>query len=222
MAAREGDRVSGTPLPDSAAHYLRKLRGVVAAAPVDRGIRSEALASEESYERGCTPPVSNLALRMGLARVHVLAILKDRSFRRPPTPTLYLVEEGEAPPSEVLVVEGRRYHVIGEECLAGDTPPAGCMPVSETFYLYPERRSDPGRAAAFLLPPVRFPEMEDGPWAARVRHVVSASPSAVTDVLIRSACGFAQDPRLATLILGFDPAPSPSGAANRTATLSPS
>jgi hypothetical protein len=38
-----------------------------------------------------------------------------------------------------------------------------------------------------------------------VRGVVSASPSTVSDTLIRDMCGFAQDPRLATLILGFDP-----------------
>ena len=222
MDPHETDNPPERTLPGIAARYVLSLPGVVAAATLPGQTRSAALESEERYERGCALPVSNLAMRLGLGRVHVLAILKDPSFRRPPTPTLYLVEEGDAPPSEAMVVDGRRYHVIGEECHAGDPAPAGSILVSDTFYLYPDRRGDAARAALFLLPPVRFPEMESGPWPARVRDVVSASPSAATDVLIRAACGFAQDPHLATLILGFDPAPERKGAPIGTATLSPS
>jgi hypothetical protein len=114
------------------------------------------------------------------------------------------VEEGEAPEAETIRVAERCYHVLGEECPDGVSPEPGAFSISDTFHVYPARRSNARRAACFLLPPVPFPELESGPWLALVSAVVSSSPSAAADLVLRRLCGFAQDPRLATLVLGFD------------------
>ncbi len=188
----------------AAARFVLGLRGVLAAVAFPDSAHTVVLDAEDGYERGAALPVSNLGVRLAFARENVVVLLKDGSFRRPPTSTLYLVEEGEAPEAETIRVADRSYHVLGEESIALDTAPAGTLSISETFRLYPDRRSHPSRAAGFLLPPVRFPELETEPWSARAADVVSASPSTAADLVIRRVCGFAQDPRLATLVLGFN------------------
>ena len=194
-------------LSRDAAAYLGGLPGVRSAAPLRAADLVAVLHAEESYERGAALPVLNLGVRHGLQRAHVVAILKDRSFRRPPSPTLYLVEDGESPESESLRIDGSVFHVLGEELIPGDRDVApGAVSISDTFYIYPERRSDPARPSRFLLPPVPFPELEAARWRDRIRSVVSASPSPLADAALRGICGFPEDPELATLLVGFDPA----------------
>jgi len=197
-------------LSGDAALFLGRLPGVHSAAVLHRPDLEAVLHAEESYERAAAVPILNLGVRHGLERRHVVAILKDRTFRRPPSPTLYLVEDGDAPESEKLCIGESVYHILGQELIPGDRDVGpGAVSISDTFFLYPQRRKDPGRPSRFLLPPVAFPELEAGAWTERIRSVVSASPSPLGDAALRGICGFPDDPALATLLVGFDPASVP-------------
>jgi hypothetical protein len=189
------------------AAYLGSLEGVRAAEPLEVTGKLAALAAEERYERASALPIDNLGIRSALGRLCSVVILKDSRFRRPPSATLYLVEDGSAPSGEELRIGKRAYRIVGEEIVAdSEAPPPGAVAISDTFYIHPERRSDASRPTRFLLPPVPFPELLREPWCGRVTAVVSASPSPLADVALRASCGFPDDPLLATLVVGFDPA----------------
>ena len=195
-----------TSVPEEVTRLLRSLSGVRAAAGLAPGDRPRLFEAERSFEEEAAVPVLNAGMREALEREHTVAVLKDSAFRPPPIPTIYLVEESGGPPvPESLLLEGRNLHIIGEELLDGSVPraPGGVM-ISDTFVMYPERRRDPSRPAWFLLPPVPFPELESSSCAMGIRRVVSSSPSARADEVVRRMCGFPSDPALATLLIGFD------------------
>lgn len=196
------DGVPAEPAEAAALSLIASLPGVRAARLLGAEVRAALLDAEERYERDAAIPLENAGVRAALRRETVVAILKDASFRKPPAATLYLVEEAEGPRGEEIDVEGRVYHVIGEEVVAdGQGPAEGGVPLSDRFFLYPERRTRASAPSRFLLPPVRFPEL-DG--RDDLRDVVSASPSPLGDACVRRACGYAEDPSLATLLVGFD------------------
>lgn len=183
---------------------IAALPGVRAAVTLSPAVLPAILAAEDRYESTAALPIVNVGVRQALARDTVVAILKDASFRRPPTSTLYLVEEGSAPAGEELRIADRVYHVIGEEIVAdGQEPAPGAVPLSDAFFIYPDRRTQAARPSRFLLPPVPFPELSLPPWSRRLCKVVSASPSSLGDACVREGCGFPDDPALATLIVGF-------------------
>jgi len=194
-----------SPNRSAALELLAGLAGVRAVLLIEPAQVPSILAAEERYERCASIPLENLGIRTALSRGTAAALLKDTTFRKPPAPTLYLVEAGDAPPGEELAFGSRRFRIIGEEVVAGEQAPAGgAVPISDTFLLYPERRSDVSRPSRFLLPPVAFPELETPAWEPRVRAVVSSSPSPLGDARLREICGFPDDPSLATLVVGFD------------------
>jgi hypothetical protein len=132
------------------------------------------------------------------------ALLKDRSFRSPGVPTVYLVEE-EAPEgcAHVLSVDGRRYAVVGEEVMHGrEAYSETIIPLESSFVIFPERRRGPGVPCVFLLPPIAFPELEKAAETLGIRDVVSISPSLATDALLRESFGFPPTNELATLLIG--------------------
>jgi hypothetical protein len=197
-------------LAGEVARFLLTLAGTRDAVILGRDTIDEIAQAERRYESGCGVPLENAGVRSALGREHAVAILKDFRFRRPPKPTIYLVEDCEPSTDGDLRIDGRGYRVVGEEIVApGQEPGPGGIALSETFFLYPERRPDPTRPSRFLLPPVPFPELEQVPWLGRLQCVVSASPSPVGDVAIRERCGFPDDPELATLLVAFDASPGP-------------
>lgn len=186
------------------ARFLAGLPGVRSAVGLPSGASGEVLSVEEGYERDAALPVENIGVRCALACPWTVAVLKDASFRPPPTATVYLVEDAPAEAGQEIRVAGRTYHVIGEETAAPAwSMSADVVAVSDTFAIYPDRRTDPGRPSRFLLPPVAFPELNSPPWADRLRGVLSASPSTLGDAAVRRICGFDGDPALATLLVGF-------------------
>jgi hypothetical protein len=141
--------------PERTARAIRLLRAVTGIADVravDRpGLRRVAVL-EERYGSTALLPILNLGVRTALQREVVLVVLKDRRFRGPPAPTVYLVEDLEGAPSgsslqagvQTLEVGERRFRILGEEVL--DSGPAyteKTMRLGESFVLFPERRSDP-------------------------------------------------------------------------------
>jgi hypothetical protein len=207
-------------LVDEVSHAVTGLRGVLACTALSERIVAAIREAEAETADWGGVPVRNLGMPVALSRRNVLALLKDTSFRAPPAPTLYMVEDGGAAPGETLVLDGKPYHIIGEEVLPGRTAPDGAILMGEAFFLHRDRRREPARSVFFLLPPVAFPELETRRWASLLAGVTSASPSAAADRLIRRHLGFAQESRLATLILGFDTAAS-FGRANRSPSETP-
>ncbi len=53
----------------------------------------------------------------------------------------------------------------------------------------------------FLMPPVSFPELESMPGIA---DVVSCSPSAPADVMLRTMHGLEDNPKYASILVGFN------------------
>lgn len=188
---------------------LAGLYGIVGVRPVGPGVMDRIVAQEAHYEKGSFIPLSNLGVREVRERDAALALLKDDRFREPPGPTVYLVEEVVEKPSAVgaplLEIGERRFRILGEEVMTCRQPyREKTMFLADSFVLFPERRAAPRLPSFFLMPPVGFPELEQRQEELGLRRVVSVSPSALSDQLLREACSFSADTTLATLLVGFD------------------
>ena len=198
-------------MPDPAAtarilEILQAIPGVRRAVEVPDDLRRRLVALEEAHERASVLPVRNLGLRLLAGRAACGALLKDGSFRSPGIPTVYLVEE-DAPEgcAHVLVVDGRRYSVVGEEVVEGcPRPDEPAIPLERSFVIFPARRRAPHVPCLFVLPPVRFPELEDSAGRLGIADVVSISPSLAADAALRQAFGFPATNDLATLLVGWN------------------
>ena len=185
------------------------LNGIAGVCPVRPEVLDRVVAQEARYEKGNFIPLSNLGVREVRERDAALALLKDNHFREPPGPTVYLVEEaGEANTparAHLLEVGERSFRILGEEVLASRQPyREKTIFLADSFVLFPERRVAPRIPSFFLMPPLGFPELEQRQEELGIRRVISVSPSALSDQLLREACAFSPDTALATLLVGFD------------------
>jgi len=191
-----------------ALQVLSGLPGIVAVEQVQRGTVEQVVELESRYEKGALVPLKNLGVRVALRRDVAIGVLKDARFREPPGPTVYLVEEDpqqSAPPGQRVIVEGTTYRVVGEEVLASRPPhKEKIITLGDSFVIFPDRRSSNRVPSYFLVPPLGFPELESISARLGITGVLSISPSAQADSCLREACGFPDDPALATLLLAFD------------------
>jgi hypothetical protein len=189
---------------------LAGLPGVVAAKQVERDTLGRIVELESRYERGALVPLKNLGVRIALKRDVALAVLKDKHFREPPEPTVYLVEESQADDSGLhhITVEDGIYRVVGEEVLESRKPYSEkTISLGDSFVIFPERRSSDKTPSFFLVPPLGFPELEDVCDTLGIEGILSISPSAQADTFLRDNCAFSQDPALATLLVAFNLVP---------------
>ena len=70
--------------------------------------------------------------------------------------------------------------------------------LSEEFVMYPDRKGN--QREFFVMPPVSFPEVTE----MGMQNVVSCSPSAPADMMLREMHGYEDDPKLASILIGFD------------------
>jgi hypothetical protein len=187
---------------------LAGLSGIVAVRQVRRDAVQEVVELESRYEGSALVPLKNVGVRVALKRDVAFGVLKDRHFREPPEPTVYLVEEqagGADPPGHRITVEGKTYRIVGEEVLASRKPyTERTIALGDSFVIFPERRSSDKTPSFFLVPPLGFPELEEIRGRLGIEGVISISPSAQADSFLRSACGFSEDPGLATLLVALD------------------
>jgi hypothetical protein len=197
----------GGPVRD-ALNLLAGLPGIVGVQRVGSKTIEQVVELESRYERGVVVPLKNLGVHVVLKRKVAAAVLKDRHFRGPPAPTVYLVEEAaqeQCPPGYCIEVEGTRYRVVGEEILPSSEPyREKTVPLGDSFVIFPDRRSSHKTPSYFLVPPLGFPELEAVEERLGIRGVVSISPSTQADSRLREVCGFPEDPSLATLLVAFD------------------
>jgi len=174
---------------DDVLSVLRALKGVRKAFYLNDAMRSRVGEIESEIHPFGPLVVRNEGGLECLRRAHVACIVKGTSFRPPPHATVMLIDE-----------DGT---VIGRELLPGDKveeePGRKTLYLGKDFVMFYDGRS--GRNARFVLPPVPFAEVEALPFAARV---VSSSPSTMGDLHIRRCAGLDDDPKLATVLIGFD------------------
>jgi hypothetical protein len=189
---------------------LASLRGIVDAHPAGSELLDRVVEQEAQYEKGAFLPLKNLGVREVRGREVAFVLLKNGLFRGPPAPTVYLVEDAGDQPSRageppLLEVGERRFRILGEEVLASRKPyREKTLFLADSFVLFPTRRAVPRAPSYFLMPPLGFPELEQRQEELGIRRVISISPSALCDLLLRESCAFRPDATLATLLVGFD------------------
>jgi len=179
----------------------------VAAEPLSRTNMSEILKIESAYEQANVLPLKNLGMEITSKRDRVIVLLKDPSFRKPPAPTVYMVEEEGVNPADghVLHIEQKHYRIIGEEILDSNQQYAErIMSLGDSFVLYPERRNSKITPVFFLLPPLPFPELNERQEHLKIKDIVSLSPSTLADCYLRESFGFAKETTFATLLVGYN------------------
>lgn len=174
---------------DEVLKVLSRIKGVKHTFYLTRAMRTGLGKMEKEY-----PPIGPLTIRNDgvlecLKREHLACIVKDKGFRAPPHPTVLLVnEDGE---------------VIGRELLPGERipqrPGSKTLFIGKDFVIFVGEPS--GKGARFVLPPVDFKEVEriDG-----TEDVISSSPSSLGDLFLRKQVGLRDDPKLASILIGFD------------------
>jgi len=144
---------------------------------------------EKNYPSIGPLTIENTGVAECLKRDHVVCIVKDRTFRGPPQPTVVLVND-----------EGA---MVGREVFDGEKvkppPGKGTLFLGKGFVIFYSRGS--GKGARFVLPPVAFEELEKLNFTEKV---VSCSPSTVGDRFLRKEAGLEDDPELASILVGFD------------------
>ncbi|MDD1766967.1 MAG: hypothetical protein LUQ27_00170 [Methanomassiliicoccales archaeon] len=168
---------------------MRNLRGVVEVFPLGADTRKQLKDIERGVKATLDIEVRNTGLDECLGREDVVGIIKDKTFRPPPEPTVLLM--------------GDNGVVLGEEILTGQREKfegkSDLLFLSDDFVVYTNRKG--AKHEYFLMPPISFPEIEK---IRGVKNVVSCSPTALGDVLVRTSHDLEDNPRLASVLIGFD------------------
>ena len=169
---------------------LEGMKGTVHAFPLNAECREKILKIESNIKAALGIKVINTGVTECLNRQHVLCIIKRASFRPPPEPTVILLSDDGV--------------VLGEEILPHckkeflENNKEDIIWLSEEFVMYPGRKGE--RSEAFVMPPVSFPEIEE----MGMLDVVSCSPSAPSDMMLRQMHGYEDDPKKASILIGFN------------------
>ncbi len=197
------------PMEERILNYIDSLPGVVDTAVVHREDIPGFLAAENKNLSGQLITVRNLGVEVAAAREELVVLLKDKTFRPPPCPTLLLVEDAEspgAPPEEYIEVSGSVYHIIGEEVMNNETDyDEKHLFLDGGFVLFTERREKRQPVPAFfILPPIAFHELDEKKDSFPIMNIVSVSPSSHGDEYLRSTYNFSKAREYATILVGWD------------------
>ena len=169
---------------------LEELRGAVHVFPLNGECREKILSIESNIKAALGIKVINKGVTECLSRQHVLCIIKRASFRPPPEPTVMLIsDDGVVLGEEILPHRKKEFLESVKEDIIW---------LSDEFVMYPGRKGE--RGESFVMPPVSFPEVEE----FGMLDVVSCSPSAPADMMLRKMHGFEDNPKLASILIGFN------------------
>jgi len=174
---------------DSIVEMLSRLRGSIHVFHLDPSCKEMIKEIESGIKATLGLQVKNRGLEECLKRQYIICIIKARRFRPPPEPTVLLMGDEDLIAGEEVVPSNKHKFEDREDVIY----------LSEEFVLYLDRK--PKSKEYFVMPPVSFPELEEIPG---VSNVVSCSPSAPADMTLRQLHGFKDDPRLASILVGFD------------------
>jgi len=174
---------------DKAIGIIEGMRGTLKVFPLDEETREGILKVEKNIKSQMGMEVKNEGLEQCLTRRHVLCILKNKTFRPPPEPTVQLIaDEGVVIGTEILPGQHDQYKDRDD-----------VLWLCEDFIVFKDQQ--PKQREFFLMPPVSFPELKaiDG-----VDAIVSCSPSPLGDIIIKNRYGLDDDPKNATILVGFN------------------
>ncbi len=168
---------------------LTSLKGVKHAFYLTPEMRAGLLDIEKRYPAIGPLTVENDGVKKCLKRQHVGCIIKDKTFRGPPHPTVVLVND--------------KSETIGREILPGEKiktgPGTKTLMLGKDFVVFYDK--DTSHGARFVLPPVDFIEVERMEGTS---CVISSSPSTPGDFFLRKKAHIEDDPKLASILIGFD------------------
>jgi len=169
---------------------LKGMEGSVHVFRLDPRSKQKLVEIENGIKATLGITCRNAGVEECLERQHVIVVIKDKRFRPPPEPTVLLVADG----GEL---------VLGREIFPHERAQFkdkdNVIFLSEDFVVFTDRM--PKSKELFLMPPVSFPEVAELPGAT---HVVSCSPSPLGDMFVRSMHDLPDDPKLASILIGYD------------------
>ncbi|HYM40229.1 MAG TPA: hypothetical protein VEY12_08830 [Thermoplasmata archaeon] len=159
---------------------LAALRGVLKAVLLEARDRGALIV------RRTPEAAENAGVAEVLSRPRIVCLFKDPTFRPPPEPTLLLVDEAGG--------------ILGREILPGESVPDDrrVAHLGKDFVLFAGVR--PHGRYRFLLPPVRFPELER---FSALDRIVSASPDSPQDDYLRERFAVPTGQRYASVLVGY-------------------
>jgi hypothetical protein len=174
---------------DKPLEIVRGLRGVIHAFYLDKTILEQMREEEQKVRAAGDITVDNRGFTEALTRDRVIAIIKDPRFRPPPEPTVILQSgDGQIMGVEVFPWTAKEY--MNREDVAW---------LSDAFVLFPHTPVNGGEH--FVMPPVSFPELNE---AIGCKDVVSCSPAPTCDLMMRTYMKYEDDPKLASVLIGFN------------------
>ncbi len=174
---------------DEALEIIKGMKGTKIVFPLDKKDVVEILECERGVKSQLGQKVFNMGLEETMKRDHVICIIKDVTFRPPPEPTVFMLdEEGTILGTEVLPGEHKKYREMNN-----------VMFLCSDFVVFTDRAQK--SREYWMMPPVSFPELTK---IKGVTEVVSCSPSPPSDIVIKKNYDLVDDPKLASILVGFN------------------
>ncbi|MCI5867581.1 MAG: hypothetical protein SOZ23_05040 [Methanosphaera sp.] len=147
-------------------------------------------------------PVINMGVHESLNRDYTVVIIKNASFRPPPTATVQLVDNKGNLLGEEIVNPDQKKKYKEEEANFINPDFVLIKDQSEIEEdLKAENLEKNPTKQAFVLPPVQFIEVEE---LEDTCDVVSSSPDPLADLFLKTYFEFEDDPKLASILVGFN------------------
>ncbi len=181
---------------------INPLRGVLSVGVVNDELRKSILKLEME-KAGEIIPVINMGVHESLNRDHTVAIIKNASFRPPPTATVQLVDNKGNILGEEIVNNNQKEKYKNDESAKFLNPDFVLLKDQKEIEedLKSENLEKNPTKQAFVLPPVQFIEVEE---LENTCDVVSSSPDPLADVFLKNYFNFEDDPKLASILVGFN------------------
>lgn len=181
---------------------INPLRGVLDVGVLNDEVRKNVIKIEME-KAGEIIPVINMGVNECLNRDYTVAIIKNASFRPPPTATVQLVDnKGNLLGEEIVSTDQKKKYKEDEKAKF----------INPDFVLLKDQKDieedlktenlekNPTKQA-FVLPPVQFIEVEE---LEDTCDVVSSSPDPLADLYLKKVFNFEDDPKLASILVGFN------------------
>ena len=181
---------------------INPLRGVLDVGVLTDEVRKNVLKIEMD-KAGELIPVINMGVNECLNRDYTVAIIKNASFRPPPTATVQLVDNKGNLLGEEIVSNNQKKKYKEDEKAKFINPDFVLLKNQKDIEedLKTENLEKNPTKQAFVLPPVQFIEVEE---LEDTCDVVSSSPDPLADLYLKEVFNFEDDPKLASILVGFN------------------
>lgn len=181
---------------------INPLRGVLDVGVLTDEVRKNVLKIEMD-KAGELIPVINMGVNECLNRDYTVAIIKNASFRPPPTATVQLVDNKGNLLGEEIVSNNQKKKYKEDEKAKFINPDFVLLKDQKDIEedLKTENLEKNPTKQAVVLPPVQFIEVEE---LEDTCDVVSSSPDPLADLYLKEVFNFEDDPKLASILVGFN------------------